>query len=292
MSQSVPYPLPADWPIAAIPPGRPVRLAIGVALAAAAAVVAVFFLRAGEWGIGAWVTAGACIVLSVLGITGDGSAAARGVPEMLNAVVLTRAEHHPADSWIHFFRERGPGLWTASCFSAMGVVGLGGFGWAAGGEIGDDRAVALVVLGPLLLVAAVFALAGGIAFFSRWRHSSFARRPIGLAIGATGVTRFYLDEAREYAWDDIIAVRTTTTVFDKKTKDASMVLHLDTAAERNALELEIGGFVAHPWLIYTAVRFWHEHPEARGELSTTFAQRRIAGWRDAMFGRERVGGGG
>ncbi|MFB2554622.1 hypothetical protein [Herbiconiux liangxiaofengii] len=44
----------------------------------------------------------------------------------------------------------------------------------------------------------------------------------------------------------------------------------------------LGDYQSQAWLIYTAVRFWHEHPDARSELSTTFAQRRVQHWRDAM----------
>lgn len=70
---------------------------------------------------------------------------------------------------------------------------------------------------------------------------------------------------------------------DKQTGSFAPMLHIDTVDREDALVLDLGQFVVHGRLIYCAVRFWAADPRLRAELSTTFAQRRMERWRDAML---------
>lgn len=157
--------------------------------------------------------------------------------------------------------------------------------WLAVLSVGGGAGWLLLLVVPLLLGALVVALAGVIGIVLRWRHLSFGRRPIGVSVGRFGIVRYYLDGADEWAWHDIAAVTAKASGVDPKTGDfiPLVVVHLKAGPEhRREQELNLSGYEAHAWLIYTALRFWTERPWLRDELSTTFAQQRIAAWREAM----------
>ncbi len=143
-----------------------------------------------------------------------------------------------------------------------------------------------LLLVPLLLVALVLALAGIIAIAQSLRNATWGHRHIGLSLGRHGIVRYYLDEVDIWPWETIARVEAQGKPLDKETGDFSATLVLvprEHTAESMVNDIIIYGYQSHAWLIYTAARFWTEHPELRGELGTTFAQRRIEGWRDAMI---------
>lgn len=290
MSPLLPYALPAGWTVHSAPVVRrwPAwfwsAVVLGLAIAAGNAVFR------GEVGWSILFTALFGAGAAALGVSYQRAGSERGLPRMINAVVLTRARVRPPDSWIHFFREAGPTRWLT-------------FWFAAGGWVSLAASVAIIVLiarasgaafwwlliaVPLGLGALVLATAGTIAVAQRIRHSSFGRRPIGISIGRSGVVRYYLDDVDVWPWEAIRDVRPSSTVFDKSAGDFSAAIRLHSArkpAEVSQDEYILDGYESHAWLIYTAVRFWVDHPEMRHELSTTYAQRRIESWRDAMVQR-------
>jgi len=283
-----PYPLPDDWRVGVptrIRPWTVVAYSLVVALSGAAAVVAVL---EGDAGSATWRTFAFVAATAGFGVHFERAGAERGMPELLNAVVLTRAKERPRDSWVHFFRERGAGVWLSACFTAAGAGGVAGFGWAAVRSVTTDAAFALIWLIPLLLLALVLLLAGILAIVSTWRAASFGRLPIGVGIGPSGVTRYYLDDTDDIDWSRIARVTATASAVDEKTGDFTPSVELRAADDEILLDLNISGFRAHAWLIYTSIRFWAEHPETRHELGTTFAQQRMDAWRLSMLG-ESVG---
>lgn len=224
---------------------------------------------------------------AALGVSYQRSGTERGLPHLINANVLTRATVMPPDSWIHFFREATLGVWLTVWWVTTGTITSASFIWTTVSIAREGGAtlglLALVI--PLGLGALVLALAGWIAVAQLVRHGSFGQRPIGISLGRSGVIRYYMDGVDVWSWDDIASVSGTGHMIDKDTQDFTAMLEIEKSAHSVDVtldEYDITGYQSHPWLIYTAVRFWAEHPELRHELSTTYAQRRIEGWRNEM----------
>nr|WP_157127061.1 hypothetical protein [Cnuibacter physcomitrellae] len=288
-----PYALPDQWRTTAV---KPVRVWLAVLWAIVALVFAVLaaaaVLKGDVWGGLIFTLLFAAVGLGV-GVGYEHAGDERGMPVLLNAITLTRARVRPPDSWVHFFREAPPGRWLTICFAATGTFCSVALGWLSVVAVVSGGGWILLLLVPLLLGALVVALAGWIAVVQRWRHASFGRRPIGLSVGRHGVIRWFLDDLVDvWPWESIAAVRAQASAVDKTNGDFMPGIVLvpvpgapdptdpdDTLVER---EYDLTGYQSHAWLIYSAVRFWHEHPELRHELSTTHAQRRIAQWRDAI----------
>lgn len=291
VDETLPYPLPDMWQMRAAKPLGPWAAGLWMLLAAALAAGAVAMLQRGDFLGGTLLTViAACVTLGVA-VTGKHAGAERGMPRLINAVVLTTARVRPADSWIHFFREARPGIRLIVGFTAAGLFASAAFTWAGVLAVasGGDAPLMLIALVPLVLAALVVALAGVLSAVIRWRHSSFGRRHIGLSIGRHGVSRYYLDEVDTWAWESITEVRATVSAVDKTNGSFMPGIVIAHAKDEDGLtehKYTLDDYEAHAWLIYTALRFWAEHPESREELSTTFAQQRIAGWRDAMSAGE------
>ncbi|SDG90423.1 hypothetical protein [Microbacterium sp. 77mftsu3.1] len=280
-----PYPLPKDWRVGTPTRIRPWTVVIYSLVVLGSAAALAFAVLGGNVGAATWwvlVFAGATLGF---GVHFERAGGERGMPELLNAVALTRAEKRPPDSWVHFFRERGAGSWVSAWFTVAGVVSTAAFVWAIVRSVTTDAALALIWLIPLLLGALVVLLAGSIAIVSTWRAASFGRLPIGVGIGPSGVTRYYLDDTDDIDWARIARVAPTVSAVDETTGDFTPSVELRAADDEILLDLNISGFRAHAWLIYASIRFWAEHPEMRHELGTTFAQQRMDGWRRGMLGK-------
>jgi len=280
---ALPYPLPEHWRLAAVRPTRWWWTVFWSALALAN-VVAAFVALGRADAVAALVYT---VIFAAIGLgvavaferAGDEDA----LPEMLNAVVLSRAQTPPPDSWVHFFREARLRRWVTTWFALVGLVASVVFSWCAVLAVGKGGAWPwlLLLVVPLLLGALVIALVGVIAIIHRYRHASFGRRPIGLSLGRSGVIRYYLDDADEWPWDRIAHVRPEAVAVDVSTGDATPRLVV-VFFDGDEYVYDLSGVQAHAWLVYTAVRFWAEHPAHRDELSTTRAQQRMEAWARAM----------
>lgn len=281
-SEEVPYPLPDRWPVSeSRKPGR-WRIVVGVLVAAVLPVRVIIDLQEGHLLRAALLTAGFVMVTAVIAVLRESTGGERGLPHLVNAVALTRAVERPDDSWVHFFREKGPSLWLAAWFSVAGGVGSASVAVLTTAALTTDEAVLLALVVPMGLVTLGLLVAGVVGLVSWWRTRSFGRRSTGLSLGRTGVVRYYMDGTESFAWTDIRAVRATTRAADTRSGWSAPVLRLDTAARRDDMVLDLEGYEACAWLIYAAVRYWAEHPEEREELSSTFAQRRIQRWANAL----------
>lgn len=281
-SEEVPYPLPDGWRTAdSTRPGR-WRVVVGVVVAAALLLRIGAELWEGDVWWAAVLTGAFVMVTAVIAVLRERGGGERGLPHLVNAVVLTRAVERPDDSWVHFFREKGPSLWLASWFPVAGAVGSVSAGWLTMAALAGDTGGLLLLVIPIGLTALVLLVAGVMGLVSWWRGRSFGRRPIGLSLGRTGVVRYYLDGTESFAWTDIRTVRATTSAADERSGWFAPVLRLDTGEGPDDFVLDVSGYEASAWLIYAAVRYWAEHPEHRAELSSTFAQRRIQRWRNAL----------
>ena len=282
---ALPYALPEAWKLHDKPLVRRWPAVLWAVIAAGLGVAMFVANLQGD-------VAGGIIRASLVGAVGAGlgvsyqrSGSEQGLPLLLNAVVLSRATVRPPDSWIHFFRETGPSRWMTACFAIAGVLSTTGLLWASISAVQAGAGLILLLTIPLLFAALVLTLAGGIAIVQVVRHASFGRRPIGISLGRHGLIRYYLDGVDLWPWQSITRIEATGTVIDKENDDftANLVIHSDNKPEDITYsEYAVWGYQSHAWLIYTAARFWAEHPEHRDELGTTFGQQRIQAWRDEM----------
>lgn len=284
----LPYRLPDAWQVTAAKPLGPWAAVLWMLVAITVAAGAVARLLHGDFIFGTVLALVAACVAVVVGVTVKHAGGERGMPRFINAVALSNARVRPPDSWIHFFREARPEPRLIMGFTAAGLFGSTAFAWAGilAVAAGGDAPLMLIALVPLLLGALVVALAGVLSAVIRWRHSSFGRRHIGLSIGRHGVSRYYLDEVSTWSWDSITEVRAIVSAVDASNGSFMPGVVIAHGEDEDGLAehtFHLDDHEAHAWLIYTALRFWAEHPEHRDELSATFAQQRMAGWRDAMI---------
>ena len=282
---ALPYPLPEAWKLN---DAQLVRRWPAVLWAFIATGLAITMVAANLGGD----VAGGIIRSTLVGAVGAGlgvsysrSGSEQGLPLLLNAVVLSRATVRPPDSWIHFFRETGPSRWMTACFAIAGTLSSVGLTWASISAVQAGVGLILLLTVPLLLGALVLTLAGGIAIVQVVRHASFGRRPIGISLGRHGLIRYYLDSVDVWPWQSIAAIKATGKVIDKENDDFTanlVIVPVEQPEDVTLNEYEVWGYQSHAWLIYTAARFWAEHPEHRTELVTTFGQQRIQAWRDEM----------
>lgn len=282
--EPVPYPLPEKWQLTAARPTRWWWVVLWCAVGGAAAAFALFGLVQGDPVRGFVGTLCFGVIGTVLGVTYIRYGGERGMPQLLNAVVLTRALVRPPDSWVHFFREAGPGHWLTVSFTSVGLCASAGFAWVATLVIrdGGDAVGTLFVTVPLFLAFLIIAAAGIAATILQWRHASFGRRQSGLSIGRDGVIHYNLDTVQVWPWESIAQVRAVAEGVVPEAGDFIPKVAIARRDGAEEIELHLGGHHAHAWLIYSALRFWHEHPEARRELSTSAAQRRMRNWHHAM----------
>lgn len=274
----LPYPLPRNWQDRGMGP-MPVT-AIAIMTVVAAGLLAFGALRALGGDVLGTVLASVFYGALMAGVSVSREGGRRRIrgPALMNAVTLTRADSAPPDSWVHFFRE-GLGSWTLG----WGLL-LGGAGSAVLLVMAGARAVAvdaggwLLLVVPLGLCAAVLVLCGVIALIIAFRSASFARIPIGLSIGRNGISRYYLDAIESVRWEDIRAI-TAVGREDSDTEGSRSIL-IEREGE-DLWRIGVDEYPTPPWVIYCALRFWLEHPAHRGELSSTFAQRRLEQWCDA-----------
>ena len=280
-----PYPMPPGWNLR---PARPrSRLTTG------ALVGGSLVLAAALWGalLGAQTLLTMALALVLLGfiavvaVGGERAGAERALPEFINALALTRAETRPADSWVSFFRQRAPTLW--SCLWLL--VGGSATTVACGILIvrcvreGGQALLILIYLVPLTLAAAIVALAGANSLAVRGRARWFARRPRGLVLGRSGVTLYSFDRGDDdhaWAWDAIVDI-VPSAIVDARTRNGIADLKLRVAVGDDGVReyrIPVDSLESHAWLVYTALRFWTENPALREELDTSTAPDRMASW--------------
>lgn len=282
---ALPYPLPEAWKLHDTQLVRrwPAMLWIVVGALLAYAMVAADLQR--DIGRGILFAALLAAVGAGLGVSYQRSGTETGLPLLLNAVVLSRATVRPPDSWIHFFRETGPSRWMTACFAIAGTLSSISLVWSGLLALRHGPGWLLLIV-PLLLLTLVLTLAGGIAVVQVVRHASFGHRPIGISLGRHGLIRYYLDAVDVWPWESIARIEATGKVIDKENGDFTanlVIVPVEQPEDVTLNEYEVWGYQSHAWLIYTAARFWAEHPELRSELGTTFGQQRIQAWRDEML---------
>lgn len=244
-------------------------------------------LREGN-GLGAILAANVCGVLAMFAFGVAPQRTPKRSFRFLNAVVLTRAERQPADSWVHVAPTRAPrlpltigfvwgtlGLLIATVCALLQLLGVLP-------RLNQETGAGGLVLALLLLVP-ISAVCGWVAWLMIWRgvrNGSFGTRPSGVTLGATGIAVRVPGRDGEIAWGQIVSV--TPVVASSGRRSIAMIqLQLaqgsGIAGDKQMLAAE--GYQVPSDALYTALRWYHAHPEARWELGRVEGQQRLEGWR-------------
>lgn len=100
----MPYALPEKWQVGTVRGEFAWFLILMTVVVALASWGAVAALAAGNVLGGVVATTVAAFCVLGFGVVFDRPGGQRGVPDMINAVVLSTARIRPSDSWVHFFR--------------------------------------------------------------------------------------------------------------------------------------------------------------------------------------------
>ncbi|RGE18820.1 hypothetical protein [Leucobacter sp. wl10] len=265
---------------------------VGILILALGVYASVGSAREGEW-----LTAAGTVWLALtLGLGGVGiglmGRPARAPFRFLNAVVMTRAERAPVDSWVHVAPTKAL-PWPLLLGNVLFTLGMCvGLVFAALQLIGTIPRLNAETTPAALLIAIVACLlfavvSGALAYLNvarKWRNGRFGARPSGVALGEKTVSIRMPGRDSEITWEYIRTVR-PEIIGSHRRPTAAIRLELDPAAgvPGNVQMLAAEGYTVPIDALYSALRWYAAHPGARRELGRTEGERRIEGWRrDAL----------
>lgn len=146
------------------------------------------------------------------------------------------------------------------------------------------RAADDVSTGTLLLAAAGSAVLAGIGGWlarqhatRKWRGGALSRRPEGVALGEREVLVRVPGYDAEIAWAHILAVR-PDAIRDGMAPVFRLELSPEAGIRGDAQLIPAGGYSVPTDALYSALRWYRAHPEARHELGREAGGRRLADW--------------
>ncbi|WP_040168024.1 hypothetical protein [Microbacterium gorillae] len=290
MSESLPYPLPPDWPLRRGRGPRILTVAVFVIAWVVVLGLTVTSLADGSTWPGLWWTFAFLLLGLCLSVVFLRSGGEQGVPRFVNAMAMSVGADRPVDSWVHYVPEMRHSAWYAICLLITGVPAIGLAGWGAVLAIaaGGSTLWALVLVAVNVAVAAVFVNAGVKSALIRRNSRTFGKHDVGIAVGRNGVSRHLLEGISAWPWEEIADITPTTIVTDRDSDDVTPDIRL-TLRNGEEVLLELSFKDVHPLLFYCVVRFWWDRPDLRDELSTTFAQQRIERWHEDLQARLSAG---
>lgn len=244
-----------------------------------------------------------CVIFALFGFGLVPQGAPRASFRYINATVMTRAEKPTADSWVHVAPTRGArvpmlcawalaGLFMAAtaCYAMLVVVG-------AAQPLNPDTSAGGYLL-AFIATAAISVLCLWIAALfigRRIRNGSFGTRPSGIALGETSVMVNVPGRELEIPWNQIKSVtaervgpdaarHASRTPLPRRSRGENfdlirLMLHPGGAITERELLLSARGYTVPTDALYSALRWYHAHPEARAELGRIEGERRIEAWR-------------
>ena len=231
------------------------------------------------------------IFFGALGVASLGAAIRvakpRGSVQFINAVVLTEAEAPPTDSWVHLIRFRRA---TAGPIIVLSAFGLGLAGITAIGvqhvlttsvdASGYFRLVPAAILGAL---AALFLTIVLRSLFMGSRTTSVGQRPVGVAVGESGLMLNMLGLDAELPWASIESIEAGTITVGRGRRGEQEIPTIDIRARGKLHCLTLASLSTPPMLAYATLKFYLDNPSLRDELGTTRAQSRFDAWHRALL---------
>ncbi|WP_157521096.1 hypothetical protein [Microbacterium sp. Leaf159] len=286
MTESFASPRLQGWP-AKWGERRPRRntgmLWLGVVLfAAAAAMIGFSGGAAGPLWSGAFV--------SLFGLTALAVAARRpfaeGRARLVDAATLARGQIRSPDARVHFVPERRPGIVTLTVCVVWAIVLTAATIVAVGIGL-TGRPEAFLGVAVLAATAALFVYTAVRAAMTQYRSDSFGRRPMGLGIGHDGVLLMRVAETLYVPWSAIRRVEPDTTEPRRGIDELPLIrLRVDPSRVTASDGMRVPATVTvapamlktHPQVVWSALREFHDSPEARAALGTSTGQRMLDEW--------------
>lgn len=211
----------------------------------------------------------------------------------INAIVMTRAERAPVDSWVHLAptgRMRVLVLitfvWLSLGASATVLSALAQLTGLMAIQNEESGVGGLVLGGTVSLFAAIGLWRVTALMLSRnARHGTVGRRPSGIALGRTAVAVHVPGRDVEIPWTAITRIQPSRL---KIGRDANVPVILfwlnpDSTVPGGRQFVPIESIGVPPDALYTALRWYLAHPESRWELGRTEGAHRLDAWhRDAL----------
>lgn len=247
---------------------------------------------------------GFCLMLALICV---------GIPSMnrggrssfryLNAVVLTRAERAPIDSWVHLAQTRAFNGWLLSGLGLAAIGSAGVFVVAILQLLGvvpklNEQSTLMSFLVATLLagaLAVVMTLITSLHIARRWRNGRFGARPSGIVLGERSISVRVPGRDAELLWDDVVSVRAYIGANpgrhgSESSRGSKMIplieiITLPNIGGRQSMQMLVAhGQTVPTDALYTALRWYHAHPESRWELGRIEGERRLEGWRRIAIG--------
>jgi len=217
---------------------------------------------------------------------------ARDAFRYINHTVMTRAEAPTVDSWVHLAQTRRPPIGAVLFFAlaSIGSVAVAVYGLLQ--LIGvlpianSDGGTGGLILGTsgMALFAAGAGWVAALMIGRTVRSGGVGARPSGIALGEHGVVVRVPGRDAEIPWAEIRSVTARLSAMGGRRSRAELPL-IELARDPAAPVSERVQFVVANGCrvpgdaLYTALRWYHAHPEARWELGRVEGERRLEGWR-------------
>jgi len=217
---------------------------------------------------------------------------AREAFRYINQTVMTRAEAPTIDSWVHLAQTRRPPIGAVLFFAlaSVGSVAVAVYGLLQvtgllpiANRNGGIGGLTVGIVGMALLAAGTGWVAA-LMIGRTIRSGSVGARPSGIALGEHGVVVRVPGRDAEIPWTEIRSVTARLgSAGDRRSRVELPLIELarDPAAplaERVQFVVANGCRVPGDAL-FTALRWYQAHPEARWELGRVEGERRLEGWR-------------
>ena len=131
---------------------------------------------------------------------------------------------------------------------------------------------------------AILFLYAAVSSFRTQRVNGGWPRRYGVAIGASGVTLHIPGTDRQFAWEEIVSIEPDILFRTRKRRRDSAAIKIawnhseQTSARTQYAVITADSLDVSPRMLLTALQHYWAHPQARSELGTTTAQRRMEAW--------------
>lgn len=228
----------------------------------------------------------ATVALLAFGVVPQGEP--RGSFRYLSSIVMTRADRPTADSWVHLAPTRAARPLLLVAFAAI-VLGLLALSVSAAMQAlgiiprANSNATTLAlsfgaVVAGLLGILGVWLLL--LMIGRRLRNGSFGTRPSGVALGQTSVAVRVPGRDVEIPWTQIAGVDPKRILVkdEQEMRLIQISLNRKGPIPDRVQMLPAENYQVPTDALYTALRWYHAHPEARWELGRVEGERRLQGW--------------
>lgn len=232
---------------------------------------------------------------------GEGRRSGRGF-RLINQTVMTRAEAPTIDSWVHLAQTLRPPLWgtlffvlaTLGAASAAVFAALRLFGVV---RLADEPASDGGLLLGMIAMTAIAVGCGWVARLMVWRwvrNGTVGARPSGVALGAHGVAVRVPGRDVEIPWTEIRGIaprvrRIGSGMGERELPIIEIARDPDAPVADRVQLIVASGYQVPGDALFTALRWYHGHLDARWELGRVEGERRLEGWRRGALRRQPTG---